>query len=143
MTRRAMTVLAVLLAAGLSGCVLSRAASKLVGTAVGSVSDASTSSSDRLTADRERDERDYRADLRVATRDLIANGASPDELQRELGRVAELHGISHWEAEPGTLLAIGAGACQADASGAPLEALLERLGVDDRLTAREGCRAAQ
>ncbi len=142
MTRRAMTALAVVLAAGLSGCMLSRTASKAVTTAIGSVSDASKSSSDRLTADSARDEREYRADLRVATRDLIANGASPDELQRELGRVAELHGVSHWEAEPATLIAIGAGACEADASGARLEAFLERLGVDDRSTAREGCRGA-
>lgn len=128
--------------ASLQGCMLSRSVSRAVGGLVESVSEGSKSSSERLTADAGRDEREYREDVRVATRDLVASGAQASELQRELGRVAELHGIVHWEAEPGSGIAIAAGACEAGVSPARLDALFAGLGVQDREPADEGCRTS-
>jgi hypothetical protein len=129
-----------LVALFVQGCILSRSISRAVGTTVKSVSDASKSSSDRLTADAEADDREYRDDFRVATRDWAARGSDALDLQRELGRVAELHGVVDWETRPDSLRAIGSGACQADASGARLEVLLGELDVDTT-PALEGCRS--
>ncbi len=145
MKNRAILVGALALVVALtSGCMLSRSASKVVTGAIESVSDSSKSSSELLSGD-SRLEREFRDDMRNATRDLVAGGASDAEIQRELGRVAQSHGISHWEAEPGSLIAIGAGACQAGSSARELDALIGRLGhgsARERELAQEGCRAA-
>ncbi len=144
-----MSVCALVLAvAFLPGCALSISISKAARTAAGSVSDSLQSSSDRLRGsgdDSARLEREYRDDVRVAVRDLVEEGATRNGLLRELSRIAELHGISHWEAKPGTLIAIGGGVCEAGAAEADLDALLRELGRDaaeERALAHEGCRAA-
>lgn len=143
--RQAILVMVLALVAGMNqACVVSYSISKSVTAAVKSVSDSSKSSSEKLSGDA-RVEQEFRDDMRIATRDLVASGASDTEIQRELGRVAELHGISHWEAEPGSLIAIGAGACQAGTSADELDSLVERLGHTrerERQLAQEGCRAA-
>jgi hypothetical protein len=130
----------------LQGCIISKSVSDLAITASQSVSKSLRAVSDSVTGDGDAQlEREYRDDVRVATRQLIESGAAHDAFVREVGRIAERHGISHWEAEPGTLLAIGAGVCQAGHSEAELGALLERLGrvsEGDRALALEGCRTA-
>ncbi len=142
MSRRTPVVLALLVAAALAqGCILSQSVSKSARAASDSVSNLLMSTTNRVTAAEE-----YRNDVRVATRDLIETNAPAADLQREIGRIADLHGISHWEAEPGTFTAIGAGACEAGAATGDVDALLVRLGRDtdeERARAREGCRAAE
>ena len=131
----------------LPGCILSQSVSKSASEALGSVSDSVRSVSDQATGvgdAEERLEREYRDDVRVAARDLVGNGASANELQRELGRIAELHGISDWEAWPGTMVAIGAGICEAGIAESELDGELVRLGrggAADRERAHEGCRS--
>ncbi len=146
MTRRSLGVIAVVAAAMLlQGCTLSRSISKAARTASGSIVDSAKSSSKKLSGDNARLEQEYRDDLRVATRTLVDAGASDDQVLRELGRIAELHGISHWEGEPGSLIALGAGACEAGMSEPRLDSLLARLGQEDaraRSLAHEGCRSA-
>ncbi len=129
----------------LQGCMISRSISKSVTAASGSIVDSATSSSEKLFGGDARLEQEYRDDVRVAARTLVDSGASEDQFLRELGRIAEMHGISHWEGEPGSLIALGAGACEAGASEAWLDSLLARLGQDgarERSLAREGCRSA-
>ncbi len=146
MTRRSLGVIVLVAAAMLvQGCTLSRSISKAARTASESIVDSAKSSSKKLSGDDARLEQEYRDDLRVATRTLVDAGASDDQVLRELGRIAELHGISHWEGEPGSLIALGAGACEAGLSEPRLDSLLARLGQDDaraRSLAYEGCRSA-
>ncbi len=146
MTRRSLGVIVLVAAAMLvQGCTLSRSISKAARTASESIVDSAKSSSKKLSGDDARLEQEYRDDLRVATRTLVDMGASDDQVLRELGRIAELHGISHWEGEPGSLIALGAGACEAGLSEPRLDSLLARLGQDDaraRSLAHEGCRRA-
>jgi hypothetical protein len=55
---------------------------------------------------------------------------------RGIGRVAESHGVSHWEGRADTLLAIGAGLRDAGVSRADVEALGARAtGADPRVAA--------
>jgi hypothetical protein len=125
--------------------MISRSISKSVTNASESLVDSAKSSSRALSSDDSRLEQEYRDDLRVAARTLVDAGASDDQLLRELGRIAELHGISHWEGEPGSLIALGAGACEAGMSEPRLDSLLARLGQNgarERSLAREGCRSA-
>jgi hypothetical protein len=129
----------------LQGCMISRSISESVTAVSGSVSDSLKSSSDTITGGDARAEQEYRDDVRVATRTLVDTGASDDQFLRELGRIAELHGISHWEAEPGSLIALGAGACEAGLPEPGLDSLLARLGQAgeiERSLAHEGCRSA-
>ena len=143
MSRVATIGVALGVAVGLtSGCTLSRSVSKSVTTAVRSVSDSFALGPDSADA-RAALEREYRDDVRVATRELWANDAAAIELARELSRVAALHGINHWETESGTLSALGAGVCSAGASEPEVEALLQALGRSgdgDRALALQGCR---
>ena len=145
---RRMTGACALLVVGalFSGCVLSLSVSKLATTASQSVSKSLRSASDSLKGgDSARLEREYRDDVRVATRAWVETGEGSDAFLRELGRIAELHGISHWEAEPDSLIAIGAGACEAGASDAELDRIVADLGQDraeSRALAAEGCGTA-
>ncbi len=148
MSTRLMGVFLLVLAPGLlPGCMISQSVSESVTTAIGSVSDSVKSASDRVSAnDEERLEREFRDDVRVAVRDLVELGATPDDFLRELGRIAELHGISDWESESGTLNALGAGVCEAGTGETELDALLERIGRSgdtDVAQAHEGCSLAQ
>jgi hypothetical protein len=51
----------------------------------------------------------YSSDVRAATQSAIAAGASEGEVLRSVSRVAERYGISDWEAQSSTYVAIGAG----------------------------------
>jgi hypothetical protein len=111
---------ALLLPLGLSGCVLlsesSDSVSASISKGLGSVSDSfkslsgSSGGSGSSTASR------YRADVREYTlaslTDADANGAAGTDgdrsldFVRELGRIAELHGVTNWEGDANTAAAI-------------------------------------
>ncbi len=145
MTRRTTSALALLTAATvLQACTLSTSITRSARRAVSVVSESVNSASDAIgvqTARNARLDREYREDMRVAARDLTLGGATPAGFLRELGRVSELHGISDWESEPGALIALGAGVC--DAGEPDPGALLSELGCDaeQRALALQGCRA--
>ena len=148
MLRRIVAICALLLAGSAwTGCVLSISVSKLATTASKSVSKSLRSASDSVTGkDTARLEREYRDDVRVATRQWLETGESSNAFLRELGRIAELHGISHWEAEPGSLIAIGAGACEAGANESELGGIIASLRyerAESQALAVEGCRTAE
>ncbi len=91
------------------------------------------------------EEDSYRQDVRLATRSFVESGDSDDDFLRSLGRIASTHGVSHWEALPGTYVAIGAGLQQAGVQEPDVAALLTRLRIDqenERALALEGYRAA-
>lgn len=87
----------------------------------------------------------YQEDVRVFTRSFVAAGEREDRFLRDLGRVAEQHGLVHWEAEAGTLFAVGRGLQEAGVAESDLDAFLGRAGLGaerDRAVVHEGFHAA-
>jgi hypothetical protein len=73
----------------------------------------------------------YRRDVRAFAAQFSQAGGSSDEFLRGIAKVAEGHGVSHWEARPDTMKAIGAGLRDAGVSRAELDALYTRSGDAD------------
>ena len=69
----------------------------------------------------------YRRDVRVWTEEIARSGGSQDELLRGIGRIAESHGVTHWEAVPDTLSAIGEGLADAGWTSGQMEQLRGQL----------------
>jgi hypothetical protein len=72
----------------------------------------------------------YNRDLREFTAAFAKTSGSREDFLRGVARIAEDHGISHWEAEPLTPLAIGAGLHDADFSEAQMAEFLDQVGRD-------------
>jgi hypothetical protein len=88
----------------------------------------------------------YRRDVRAFAAEFAQAGGSSDDFLRGIGRVAESHGVTHWEGRSDTLLAIGEGLSDAGVSRADVEALGARAtGADPRVAALvlEGYTAAR
>jgi hypothetical protein len=88
----------------------------------------------------------YRRDVRAFAAGFAKAGGSSDDFLRGIGRVAESHGVSHWEGRSDTLLAIGEGLRDAGVSESHVEALGARAtGADPRVAALvlEGYAAAR
>ncbi len=88
----------------------------------------------------------YRRDLRAFAAQFAKAGGSSDEFLRGIGRVAESHGVTHWEGDADTLAAIGEGLRDAGVSAADMEALRTRSAQSDpQVVARvlEGYAAAR
>lgn len=73
----------------------------------------------------------YGRDVRNFTAAFVDSDASRDEFLRNLGRIAEAHGITHWERERETYVAVGAGLRQAGVDRAALRAFQESLAGAD------------
>jgi hypothetical protein len=88
----------------------------------------------------------YRRDVRAFAAQFAVAGGSSDEFLRGIGRVAEGHGVTHWEGDADTLAAIGEGLSDAGVSAADIEALRVRSAeADPQVVARvlEGYAAAR
>jgi hypothetical protein len=72
----------------------------------------------------------YARDLRQYAASFVHSDGSRDEFLRGVSRIAEDHGISHWEAEPLTPRAIGAGMRDANLSEAEMNAFVDEVGRD-------------
>ncbi|GBC63730.1 hypothetical protein DENIS_4728 [Desulfonema ishimotonii] len=88
----------------LSACSISYSSGKS-SDSVKSLFDSSTSSSGK----KEESEAAYRNDIRHMTAVFLETGLPSEKYMREIGRIAERHGITDWEREEGTYAAIGAG----------------------------------
>ena len=88
----------------------------------------------------------YRRDVRAFSAEFAQSGGSSDDFLRGIGRVAESHGVTHWEGRPDTLLAIGEGLRDAGVSPNEMDALGARAtDADPAVVAlvREGYTAAR
>jgi hypothetical protein len=65
----------------------------------------------------------YRRDVRAYAAHFAASGGSQQDFLRGIGQVAESHGVTHWESEPATMLAIGEGLRDAGVGEAQMAAL--------------------
>lgn len=73
----------------------------------------------------------YGRDVRNYTAAFLSSEADHEEFLRNLGRIAEAHGITHWERERGTYVAVGAGLRQAGLTRVELRAFEESLAGAD------------
>lgn len=73
---------------------------------------------------------EYRRDLRQYAALYMQNGGdgTPQDFQRGVTRIAESHGIAHWEGEPATPYAIGQGFRDARVSEAAMQDFCAALG---------------
>ncbi len=88
----------------------------------------------------------YRRDVRAYAAEFAGAGGSSADFLRGIGWVAAEHGVTHWEADAGTLVAIGAGLRDAGVSPDDMEALGARAkDADPRVVALvlEGYAAAR
>ena len=65
----------------------------------------------------------YRRDVRAWAAEFVQTGGTQHEFLRGIGRIAESHGLTHWEADPATLVAIGEGLGDAGWSAGQMERL--------------------
>jgi hypothetical protein len=88
----------------------------------------------------------YRRDVRAYSAEFASAGGSSADFLRGIGRVAGHHGVTHWESNDATLVAIGEGLRDAGVSPSEMETLGARTGdADPRVVARvlEGYSAAR
>ena len=72
----------------------------------------------------------YVRDLRQYSALFMQRGAgSTEDFQRGITRIAESHGIAHWQAEPATPYAIGQGLREANLSESAMQEFCEQLGA--------------
>lgn len=72
----------------------------------------------------------YRRDLRQYAAAFVRSEGTTDEFVRGVTRIAEDHGITHWESEPFTPRAIGEGLHDAHLSEAEMDAFIDSVGRD-------------
>ena len=73
----------------------------------------------------------YERDVRDVTARYVGTDAAADGLDRDLGTIAERHGIVDWEADERTYRGIGQGLARAGVAGRSLDSLATRLAHDD------------
>lgn len=101
-----LTILLAVVAVPVSGCSISYS----IGKSSDSVKSISDSSGPSATAD---NETAYRNDLNDFTVASVQSGQPAEAYLQSVSRIAEAHGITDWEHERNTYLAIGAGLKQA------------------------------
>jgi hypothetical protein len=106
------------------GCSFS-ASSKSISDSVSASSRSSSSSSPRGA------ESAYRDDVRSYTRTYAASGGDVEGFRRDLGALAERHGITNWEESMATYTAIGEGLAAAKVGDAELMAYKRSLSGSD------------
>jgi len=72
----------------------------------------------------------YRHDLREYAAVFVRGNGTREDFLRGVSRIAEDHGITHWESEPVTPRAIGEGLRDAKLSQAEMEAFVDSVGRD-------------
>lgn len=123
----------------------SEASADSSGASADSSNAASRSVSGSSSPQEEPEEISYRDDVRVAGRSFAATSGGAEAFVREIGEIAERHGITDWEADRATWLALGEGFRQGGLSPDEIDGLLLQLGhlqSPERGYVHEGYRAA-
>lgn len=136
--RHALLVLALAASLPLSGCKvisaiieipsdLSAGSSKSIAGSFDAISTSSGSGGSETTPNQS----SYRRDLRqYAALFAKSEGGTREDFLRGVARIAEDHGVTHWEAEPLTPRAIGEGLRDAQLTEAEMDAFVASIGRD-------------
>jgi hypothetical protein len=111
------------LAMGVSACSLSASSASISDSISSPFKSSSDSSGDSHAA--------YQADVRDYTAAYIRSGGDYDTFERKIGSVAAQHGITDWELDTGTYLAIGQGLRKGGVKPIELAAWKSNLARDD------------
>ena len=133
--RRALLVAAVLATFSTLGCKvisaiieipsdLSAGSSKSIAGSFDAISTSSGSGTEEPTPNKT----SYHRDLRQYAAVFVRGEGTREEFLRGVSRIAEDHGITHWEAEPVTPRAIGEGLRDANLSEAEMNAFADSVG---------------
>jgi hypothetical protein len=106
---------------------ISAGSSKSIAGSFDAISTSSGSGSEEPTPNKTSYRRDLRQYAAVFAR---TEGGTREEFLRGVARIAEDHGMTHWEAEPITPRAIGEGLRDANWSEAQMEAFVNDVGRD-------------
>lgn len=109
---------------------LSAGSSRSIAGSFDSISKSSGSGGDKGAAETP-NKLSYNRDLREFTAAFAATSGSREDFLRGVSRIAEDHGISHWEADPLTPRSIGQGLRDAGWSEAQMAAFLDQVGRDN------------
>ena len=133
--RRALLLGVMAAAFATQGCTIVNAVStgasdvlSATGNAIGGVLRAIADSSDSGGGSAKNDS--YERDLREYTVMFMRSGGTQADFMRGVSRIAENHGIAHWEAEAGTPFAIGQGMREANVSEAEMRAFCDEVGAE-------------
>jgi hypothetical protein len=72
----------------------------------------------------------YRRDLRQYAAAFVQSGGTQADFLRGVTRIAENHGVAHWEAEPATPYAIGQGMREGHVSERDMRAFCDEVGAE-------------
>src|SRR6516164_7262202 len=108
---------------GISGCSLSASSASISESISSPFKSSSDSSGDSHAA--------YQADVRDYTAAYIRSGGDYDTFERKIGSVAAKHGITDWELDTGTYVAIGQGLRKGGLKPIELAAWKTNLARDD------------
>ena len=111
------------LAMGVSACSLSASSASISDSISSPFKSSSDSSGNSALA--------YQADVRDYTAAYIRSGGDYDTFERKIGSVAAQHGITDWELDTGTYLAIGQGLRKGGVKPIELAAWKSNLARDD------------
>lgn len=75
----------------------------------------------------------YRDDLRIASRAWATSEGSSTQLAREIGQIAQRHGVADWQASASTWTGVDAGLREAGIPAAEADRVLEGLGRREAL----------
>ena len=115
---------AVMLAFSMSGCSISKSISDSVSSPFEWSSDSSSGSS-------EEKKESYRHDIRNYTEVFARSNVDAAGFSKGLSSIAEKYGITNWEADKSTYLAIGEGLAKAKSSGIQVDAYKAALSQGD------------
>ena len=117
----------------LMGCQMSRTSSRSFAS-MASIWSLSTSFKSSFGGNRANLDQEYARDLAAVSATFLDTPAQEAALVRDVSRVAEVHGISHWESVDATWLGIGTGLRQAGMSEPQAVALVARVFGDQGAT---------
>jgi hypothetical protein len=128
------------LAVALPGCMSSASlgSSSSISQSIGSLSESLSGSSKGLSESSGAssdsvggEESDFPEDVRDYTTAYVGSGGSVTAYQRRLGELAEREGITNWEENPATYVAIGEGLARARATQGKVEAFKASVAAAD------------
>ncbi len=116
------------LALASAGCSFSTSSASISDSITGSSESVSDSLSSSSPDGSSKSEQAYREDVRDYTASAARSGRGGADFQGGLARVAELHGVTNWEADTATFVGIGEGLRRAGVAPAALADWAGRVG---------------
>ncbi len=128
MTKPLVSIVFLLAAALLAACSFSES-SKSSSTSSGSISDSASSPSSSVPTSKDKQKSGYASDVRDYTAEFVkSSNTSIESFRGKLGKIASNYGVTQWDQDKSTYVAIGKGLRKAGLSKAEYESFKSILG---------------